>query len=151
MTGLGSAAVVKARLGGFAKAKMHFTALQYLLAERGGLHTAQNLSMRETTILMIAFMGMIGLEDCPFRTMVELETAKREFIDAFKILRGGMKQILQNKSLWKTRQTSAKPLCLVWQRIPSAFSTGSLLFVVASFLPSRLYAHMLPKYLRQLT
>jgi hypothetical protein len=64
---LGSAAVVKARLGGFAKAK-------------------QNLPMRETTILMIAFMGMIGLEDCPFRTMVELETAKRKFIDAFKNL-----------------------------------------------------------------
>jgi hypothetical protein len=49
-------------------------------------HTAQNLPMRETTILMIAFMGMIGLEDCPFRTMVELETAKRKFIDAFKNL-----------------------------------------------------------------
>jgi hypothetical protein len=86
MTGLGSAAVVEARLGGFAKAKMHFTALQHLLAERGGLHTAQNLPMRETTILMIAFMGMIGLEDCPFRTMVELETAKRKFVDAFKNL-----------------------------------------------------------------
>lgn len=86
MTGLGSATVVEARLGDLAKAKMHFTALKHLLAERGGLHTAQNLPMHETTILMIAFMGMIGLEDCPFRTMVELETAKRKFIDAFKNL-----------------------------------------------------------------
>jgi hypothetical protein len=86
ITGLGSAAVIEARLGELAKAKMHFTALQQLLAERGGLHTAQNLPMRETTILMITFMGMIGLEDCPFRAMVELETAKRKFIDAFKNL-----------------------------------------------------------------
>ena len=86
MTGLGSATVVEARLGDLAKAKMHFTALKHVLAERGGLHTAQNLPMHETSILMTAFMGMIGLEDCPFRTMVELETAKRKFIDAFKNL-----------------------------------------------------------------
>src|SRR2546421_1676901 len=86
ITSLGGATVVEARLGDLAKAKMHFSALKHLLAERGGIHTVQNLPMRETTILMIAFMGMVGLEDCPFQTMVELETAKRKFIDAFKKL-----------------------------------------------------------------
>jgi hypothetical protein len=42
--------------------------------------------MRETTILMITFMGMIGLEDCLFRAIVEFETVKRKFIDVFKNL-----------------------------------------------------------------
>ena len=84
MTGLASAAVVELRLGEYQKAKMHFNALKHLVQVKYGIESTKNMPQCESTIIMIAYLGMAGQDNSSLLKIAGMEKTKRRLIDTLR-------------------------------------------------------------------
>ena len=106
--GLGAAAIAEARWGDFAKAKLHFDAVKFIIDKAGGAYAVQAMPLNQGVILLVVYLALVALETPVFPNYAAFEDVKSRFVDML----GGMQSwnhALDHSTKRQWRQRSFSP------------------------------------------
>jgi hypothetical protein len=102
--GLGAAAIAEVRWGDFAKAKLHFDAVKFIIHNAGGPYAVQAMPLNQGVILLVVYLALVVLETPVFPNYLVFEDAKSRFVDTLRAIQSWHQTLcFPTKKQWHKR------------------------------------------------